>query len=92
MCAEWICWLPVAFVNYEFQISWGLDPAEVVPAAPLQALNGGQLCFTPEDCPDLLFDPPFGTGEGGAAWFITGDPSSLSAQVWTITPSFCDHR
>lgn len=92
MCAEWICWLPVAFVNYEFQISWGLDPAEVVPAAPLQALNGGQLCFTPEDCPDLLFDPPFWTGEGGAAWFITGDPSSLSAQVWTITPSFCDHR
>lgn len=46
-CTEWICWLPVASINYEVQISQGLDPAGVALTALLQALNGGQLCLVP---------------------------------------------
>lgn len=55
MYAECICWLPVAFVNYEVRISQGLDPAAVALTVPLQALGGGQLRFIPGECPDLLF-------------------------------------
>lgn len=44
--------------------------------APLQALNGGQLCFVHEGCPDLLFDPPFWTeGEKGTTWLTIGPPN-----------------
>lgn len=53
MCAEWICWLLVAFVNYEVQVSRGLDPAWVALTVPLQALNGAQLCFV---CRAALID------------------------------------
>lgn len=78
---------PVAFVNYEVQISQGLDPAGVALTAPLQALSG-QLCFIPWNCPDSLFGPPFWIG-GAAAWLTTVPPQPSVPKLGPSPLPFC---